>query len=184
MRPHTYLGYALRLQGMVGDEESAFLIGIGKVTQAKHAFRVGDVVSGKSRSVADDRLEPVAYYKTSALKLVERGPDKLSESPPWMGVPPDLAVFRSRGHRRLSARTYERKCLACMWGCRMPVEIVVDHWKPDVVRYRFETFCYGPKSCKLHRPGPMRRVPGRRGMVWVEEDWVEEQALEHRGPDE
>jgi len=37
-------------------------------------------------------------------------------------------------------------------------------------RYRFETFCYGPESCSLYKPGPTRKVPGRRGMTYEEED--------------
>jgi len=42
---------------------------------------------------------------------------------------------------------------------------------------RFETFCYGPKSCALYRAGPTRKVPGRKGMSWEEEDWVDEEEL-------
>lgn len=51
-------------------------------------------------------------------------------------------------------------------------------------RYRSETFCYGPKSCRFYRPGPSRKVPGRRGMSFDEEDWVDEEETAHRGPDE
>ena len=68
---------------------------------------------------------------------------------------------------------------------------------------RFETFCYGPRSCTLYKAGaprkmpgrkvpgrkvpgrkvpgrkvPGRKVPGRKGMTWVEEETT------HRGPDE
>ncbi|MGI6728256.1 MAG: hypothetical protein ACOX4P_06885 [Anaerovoracaceae bacterium] len=100
-------------------------------------------------------------------------------------MPPELEVYRERGHRRLAARTYDSKCSSCMWGCRMPVEIIVDNWNPRGRRkYRFETFCYGPLSCKLYKAGPNRKVEGRNGMVWVEEDWVDEMAVEHRGEDE
>jgi len=52
--------------------------------------------------------------------------------------------------------------------------------KPEVKRYRFETFCYGPKSCSLYRSGPTRKVPGRSGMSWEEEAWVDEDATSHR----
>lgn len=71
-----------------------------------------------------------------------------------------------------------------MWGCRMAVEIIVDQWKPWIRKYRTETFCYGPKSCKTYRPGPNRRVTGRNKMVYIEEDWVDEMLTEHRGEDE
>ena len=39
-RYHTYLGYMLRLQGQIGDEQCEFLVGIGKAAHAKHQFRV------------------------------------------------------------------------------------------------------------------------------------------------
>ena len=74
---------------------------------------------------------------------------------------------------------------SCMWGCRMPVEIIIDNWNPrGKKKYRFETFCYGPLSCKLYKAGPNRKVGGRNGMVYVEEDWVDAMNVEHRGEDE
>ncbi|MEZ5358344.1 MAG: hypothetical protein R3F48_05890 [Candidatus Zixiibacteriota bacterium] len=66
----------------------------------------------------------------------------------------------------------------------MPVELIIDNWKPWIKDYRFETFCYGPKSCKLYRAGAVRKVPGRNGIVWEEEDWVEEDYTSNRGPDD
>jgi len=35
-----------------------------------------------------------------------------------------------------------------------------------------------------YKPGPTRKVPGRKGMSWEEEDWVDEEAVRHRGPDD
>jgi hypothetical protein len=52
-RYHTYLGYTLRLQVQIGDDEREFLVGIGEAAQAKHQFRVGDRVSGRSEPVAN-----------------------------------------------------------------------------------------------------------------------------------
>ena len=129
-------------------------------------------------------METADLYRASGLRLLARGPDRGRDPPPYLGVPPDLDVYRERGHRRLSATTYRSRCSACLWGCEMPVEIIVDHWNPSRKTYRTETFCYGPKSCPFYRPGPTRKVPGRRGMTWEEEDWVDEQDTEHRGPDE
>jgi len=88
------------------------------------------------------------------------------------------------GHRRLDPRTYQSKCFTCIWGCHMPVEIILDQWNPAEKKYRFETFCYGPKSCRLYRAGATRKVPGRRGMTWEEEDWIDDEVTSHRGPDE
>jgi len=75
------------------------------------------------------------------------------------------------------------KCTACIWGCRMPVETIIDQWKTSRKQYRFETFCYGPKSCPFYRAGIVRRVPGRKGMSYTDEDLADEEAVAHRDPD-
>jgi hypothetical protein len=181
---HTYLGYAIKIAGTIDDEETTFSIGIGKAAQAKFNLKVNDVISGKCLSVPDPDMEPVDYYKVSKLAKVAVG-EQGSLSAPWELVAPELEVYRERGHRRLAARTYDSKCSSCMWGARMPVEIIVDNWNPRGRRkYRFETFCYGPLSCKLYKAGPNRKVQGRKGMVYVEEDWVDQMMIEHRDPDE
>ena len=183
-RAHTYLGYVLRIIGEVGGEDREFIVAIGKKAQAKHNFRSGDRVTGTSHPVADERLELAEFYKTSALRLLERCSEESIEPPPWLGVVPDLETYRQRGHRRLAARSYDVKCRNCIWACRMPVEIIVDHWNPSNRRYRFETFCYGPKSCAFYSAGPTRKVPGRRGMTWEEEDWIDEEGTAHRSMNE
>jgi hypothetical protein len=183
-RNHNYLGYVLQIKGMIDEKEQEFSIGIGKAAQEKHQFKISDVVKGESHSVLDQRIEVVEYYKTSKLEIIERGDDPMINQPPWIAVPPSLEIYRKRGHRRLDIRTYESKCRQCIWGCKMPVEMTIDQWNPREKQYRTETFCYGPKSCKLYKAGPTRKVPGRKGMTWEEEDWVDEDAVSHRGVDE
>ena len=193
-RYHNYLGYVLCIEGTCGDESGEFLVAVGKATHERHRFRAGMVVRGSSVPVQDPRLEIAGLYKTSGIKIEKNGEDALSMSestmhhaypgPPFVGVPPDLATYRSRGHRRLDAKTYQTRCTTCIWGCRMPVEMIIDHWNPSKKKYRFETFCYGPKSCSFYRPGPKRKVPGRKGMSYVEEDWVDQDVTSHRGPDD
>jgi len=183
-RSHSYLGYALRVRGTIGGEDREFLVGFGHAAHAKHQFQAGDLLSGNAEPVADEKMEVVELYKASGVKVIERASGEAPSPPPWLRIPPDLAAYRERGHRRLDARTYEARCLSCIWGCRMPVEMIVDQWNPSQKRYRFETVCYGPKSCSLYRAGPTRKVPGRRGMVWEEHDWVDEQATAHRRDDE
>jgi hypothetical protein len=134
--------------------------------------------------VADPETETTDYYKASVIKLLQRAAPGVAPPPPWQGVPPALEEYRRRGHRRLDARTYAAKCLSCIWGCRMAVEIILDKWNPAIRQHRFETFCYGPKSCPLYRAGPTRKVPGRKDMQWEEEDWVDEEATAHRAADE
>jgi len=66
----------------------------------------------------------------------------------------------------------------------MAVEMIIDQWNPSVRRYRTETFCYGPKSCPSYQPGPPRAVPGRKGMTYTEENWVDDEAPSRRSPDD
>jgi len=89
-----------------------------------------------------------------------------------------------RGHRRLDPRIYSTRCTTCIWGCRMPVELITDNWKPWIKKYRFETFCYGPKSCPFYRAGATRKVPARGGIFYEEENWIDEESTAHRQPDE
>ena len=183
-RHHSYQGYVLRVDGKCGDETCEFQIAIGKAAQEKHQFRAGMEISGLSVQVSDPRIETAGFYKTSGIKTCKEAETVAAATSPFQGVPPELETYRSRGHRRLDARTYDSRCFTCIWGCRMPVEMIIDHWDPSRKRYRFETFCYGPKSCAVYRAGQKRKVLGRKGMSYTEEDWVDEDATSHRDPDE
>jgi len=183
-RSHSYLGFVLRVDGICGGEAGEFLIAVGEGAHEKHRLQAGIEVKGQSAAVDDPRKETAVLYKTSGLKVVKAAQGEVPSGPPFLGVPPDLGTYRSRGHRRMDARTYDAKCTTCIWGCRMPVELIIDHWNPSRKQYRFETFCYGPKSCPFYRPGPARKVPGRKGMSYTEEDWVDEDSTSHRGPDD
>jgi len=183
-RNHSYLGYVLRIDGTCGEQTSKFLIAFGEGAHEKHRFQTGMEISGQSVRVDDPRKETADFYRTSGIKLIKAAEGDVLVGPPFLGVPPDLETYRSRGHRRLDTRTYEAKCTICIWGCRMPVDMIIDQWNPSKKRYRFETFCYGPKSCSFYRPGPTRKVPGRKGMSYTEENWVDEDATAHRGPDD
>ncbi len=181
---HNYLGYALRFDGTIGNEAREFTVGIGKAVHSKHQFQAELIISGECEPPLDSRTETVEFYKASKLKVLESTVEENMESPPWLGIPPELPVFRERGHRLLSAITYKAKCLNCIWGCHMPVEMIIDHWNPQKKRYRTETFCYGPKICRFYKKGPSRKVPGRKGMVYEEPDWIYDEMTAHREPHE
>ncbi len=183
-RSHTYQGYVLRISGSIGGEDRTFVVAVGKGAHQRHSFESGDVVSGEGAPVGNPRLETAELYKVSKLRVLSRRQEMTSKPPPWHGKPPDLEEYRERGHRRLAARTYDTNCSTCIWGCRMAVEMIIDHWNPNQRRYRTETFCYGPLSCPHYKPGPTRKVPGRRGMTYEEEDWVDEEDTRHRDPDQ
>lgn len=183
-RFHSYLGYLLVVDGQAGGERRVFAVRIGTAAQARHGFRAGDHAAGFAHVVEDLAAEVADLYKVSALELRERAPAPVRAPPPWLGIPPTLEVYRARGHRRLDARTYQASCAGCQWGCRMAVKMIIDQWNPSLFERRFETFCYGPKSCPLYRAGPKRKVRGRRGMSYTEEDWVDEEATRGRSKDE
>ena len=183
-RQHSYQGYVLRVHGTCDEETGEFLIAIGKGAHEKRRFHAGMELSGQSVPVDDPRMETAGFYRTSGLKVDKDAEGELPTGPPFLGVPPDLPTYRARGHRRLDARTYEAKCAACIWSYRMPVEMTVDHWNSSLKKYRYEAFCYGPKSCAIYRAGPTRKVPGRKGVSYTEEEWVDEDATSHRGPDD
>ena len=183
-RSHSYLGYVILIRGSLGQEQRDFSVGIGKAVQSRHGFQVGDQISGQAAFVQDQRMEPVELYKASGLQVLKRPGIHVEVPPPWQGQPPDLERYKERGHRRLDKKTYHARCLSCIWGCLMPVEMIIDQWSPGKKSFRFESFCYGPKSCSLYSAGPVRTVPGRKGMKWREEDWVDEDATSHRGPDD
>ena len=98
---------------------------------------MGDRVEGLGHRVADPRLETADIYRVSKLKLIRRGEEQALAAP-WHGVPPPLPAYRERGHRRLAVTTYDSKCNSCIWGCAMPVEMIIDQWNPDRRRYRTE----------------------------------------------
>jgi len=180
---HTYQGFNLRLCGQIDDDDRSFVVALGKGAEEKHAFLVGDRISGVAEPVTAPETEIAEVFKASKLTVVERG-NKKAEPPPWTGAVPSLEVYRARGHRRLDAARFASSCTSCIWGCEMAVEMIIDQWNPSKFRWRRETFCYGPKSCALYKAGPKRKVPGRKGMSWTEDDWVDEEATAHRGPDE
>jgi hypothetical protein len=182
-RSTQMLGYVLHLEGEIDGQADRFSIGVGPSHQAKHGFQVGTQVQGLCLPPRNPAEEPADYYQVSKLKVLARGDGEAEGMPPWTGLPPELDVYQERGYRRLATATYNRSCTGCIWGCRMAVVMIVDHWNPGKVRHRQEAFCYGPKSCPVYKPGPPRKVPGRQGMTFVEEDWIDEEATAHRDED-
>lgn len=145
----SYLGYALTLLDATSGR--TYSIGIGVGSQQKHQFRVGMTISGSCIAVLEPHLESVDYYRASKLKRLSESPEDRT-SPPWRIAPPPISVYRSLSPRRLSEKAYEKACLSCIWGCRMAVEIITEEG-PEEQRYRMETFCYGPATCKLYVKG-------------------------------
>ena len=145
-------------------------------------------LSGRSVPVDDPRLETAGFYRTRRNKVGKEAESERPAGPPFLGVPSDLPTYRGCGLRRLDAKTHERKWVICVWDCRMPVEMMVDHWNPYLTRHRYEMLCYDPRAARstgwdqherfqgvracptLKRTGCMRtRLP--IGVRTTEADW-------------
>jgi len=170
---HAYLGYTLVMDAVVdGKEWNGLRVAVGQKTHEKHLFRIDDRVSGKALPIEMPEKEWADIYKVSGIKIISRG-DSAEDRPADIkgGIAPPLTVYRERGHVRLDRRTYESKCTQCPWGAVMATQVIVDHWNPSTsTRWREETHCYGPQDCPNYRAGKPRTVPGRKGMVWVDDD--------------
>jgi hypothetical protein len=169
---HSYLGYNLKIVGSLELEEKEFIVAVGKAAHLKFQFKIGDKIIGEGVRVPEQSQEISDIYKVSKLKVIEKGNT--------VDLAPALETYRERGHRRLDPRTFQTKCQACIWGCLMPVEIIIDKWHPEKVKSRRETFCYGPKNCEHYKAGANRQVKGKHGDTWIEEDWVDEDRVGHR----
>jgi len=172
---HQYQGYVLCLNSSASERGEVLRVAIGPAALEKHQFQIGDVVSGKARSVTDSNKEFADVYKVSGIIAERRGPlEQRRPGDPEGGIAPPLEVYRANGHRRLEAHTCKTKC--CPWGLTMPTEIIPDQWDPSKERWRLETHCYGPRDCLRYRAGAPRKVPGRKPwMVWVDDDVEREQ---------
>lgn len=174
---HQYQGYTLVVSGDVEDVPTDEIrVAIGPAAHNKHQFRIGDMITGKAHPIIDPQTEWAQYYKASALKITERGSAEQNR-PADMdgGIAPILKDYRANGHVRLAKKTCENSCKACPFGLTMATEITVDQWNPSDKKWRFETHCYGPAECPRYKSGPARKVPGRNGMSWTDND------LERRG---
>lgn len=168
---HQYQGYTLVLAGEVAREDrKLFRVGIGPKAHETHRFQIGDEVSGFAHPVDDPETEWAEFYRVSSLKLISRKEIENQLPGPGGGVAPSLDVYRTQGHLRLRKQTCETECFCCPFGLTMATQIIVDHWDPRNFKWRFETHCYGPRDCPRYKSGPAYRVPGRRGMVYVDND--------------
>ena len=169
---HQYQGYTLILDGEVdGVSRSQFKVAIGPKAHAQHQFRIGDNIRGVAISVAEPETEWADFYKVSGLQLLERTNPGDWPANPDGGIAPPLEQYREQGHFRLRRTTCETQCIQCPFGLTMPTQIILDHWNPSKVKWRFETHCYGPRDCPRYKAGPPYRVPGRKpGMIYVDDD--------------
>lgn len=157
-RTHHHLGFNLWVEGEAAGRPGKFIVAISDTQQRKLQFRIGDEARGTAWPCVKARHDIADYYRAGGLKIVSR-PEAALESvrPPFLGIPPPVSVFERRGARMLDPSRWRTVCRTCLWANKSAVEIEYDFGKSK--RYRQETFCYGPKSCRLYARGRPRPVP-------------------------
>lgn len=169
---HQYQGYTLILDGEVGGVSlNRFKVAIGPKAHEQHQFRIGDLISGTAIPVADPETEWAEFYKVSGLQIMARTQPDNPPPGPDGGIAPPLEQDREQGHFRLKREICETDCFRCPFGLTMPMQIILDHWNPSIVKWRLEKHCYSPRECPRYKAGPAYRVPGRKpGMIYVDDD--------------
>ena len=179
-RTHYHIGYNVFIEGCSNDAKKHFTVAISEKQQIKGLFRLGDVLKGTAWEKLYDEREYADYYRAGSIKLLDRTNER-SEiiPPPWIMVPPTMQVYEERGARMLSKSLWDTKCFQCIWANMANVEIQWDFEK-EIKKYRFETFCYGPKSCKNYKMGRPRSVPYKNRGSALDDGYLDELCTERR----
>ncbi len=181
-RTHYHRGYILFLSGKVNGIDILFSVAISEKQQQKLVFRIYDEAKGTAWTKMYDVSDYADYYRAGGLKITRKAEQAETTPPPYLIEPPDMATYEHRGARMLSIDSYKGKCFQCAWATMSAVEIEYDWGKSR--KYRFESYCYGPKSCKLYKMGKPRAVPYKGEGSIYDEGWMDDICTENRGWDD
>lgn len=183
-RTHSHIGYNLFFEGSVNGIDTRFAVAISEKQQHIGEYRIGDVLKGTAWTKKYPEWEYADYYRAGALKCISESTDTHDESgtPPWRITPPDIKTYEWRGARMLSLSNWKGKCFQCVWANMANVTIEYDWGKSQ--KHRFESFCYGPKSCKFYKMGKPRAVPYKGRGSSYDEGWLDEICTERRDDDD
>jgi hypothetical protein len=183
-RTHYHIGYNLFIEGNSDDNKTEFSVAISENQQQKHDFGIGDVVKGTGWTKQYPEREFADYNRAGALKHISKAASTVeSSAPPWVISLPPMETYEERGARMLSRSQWKTKCFKCVWASMSNVEIIWDFDK-KISKYRFESFCYGPKSCKFYKMGRPRSVPYKGRIPATDEGWLDDLITEGRDYDE
>ena len=184
-RTHYHIGYNIFLNGSADKTVGDFVVAISEKQQQSSQFRIGDEIKGTAWTKEYPEREFADYYRAGALKYVNKvtGGVIIKPPPPWIIIPPDMQTYEDRGARMLSKSLWKTKCFKCAWATMSNVEIIWDFDKKKS-KYRYESFCYGPKSCKLYKMGSPRSVPYKGRTLCYDQGWLDELCTERRDYDE
>lgn len=181
-RTHYHRGYNLFLDGKANGVKARFSVAISEKQQQKLVFRIGDEAKGTAWTKMYEVSDYADYYRAGGMKIIKKAKQDETVPPPYLMEPPDMATYERRGARMLSASSYKGKCFQCAWATMAAVEIEYD-WGVSK-KYRFESFCYGPKSCKLYKMGKPRSVPYKGEGSFYDDGWMDDLCTENRGWDD
>jgi hypothetical protein len=182
-RTHYHIGYNLFLDGEAGGTNAPFSVAISEKQQMKLGFRIGDDVRGTAWTKQYEVTDYADYYRAGGFKVLKRSEQNIvAMPPPYLLPPPDMATYYWRGARMLSKACWKGKCFQCIWANMAAVEIEYN-WGVSK-KYRFESFCYGPKSCKLYKMGKPRAVSYKNRGTFYDEGWLDDICTENRGWDD
>ncbi|NLB20391.1 MAG: hypothetical protein GX829_06115 [Clostridium sp.] len=182
-RTHYYIGYNIFLLGKSDVDLTEFSVAISEKQQQKYNFQIGDSIKGTAWTKMYPKREFADFYRAGSFRILERNHRLIESTAPWIGVVPTMDVLDERGGRMLSKSRWKRKCFPCYYASMANVEIIWDFDK-DIKRYRFESFCYGPKSCKYFDPGPARSVPYKGMGSVLDTGWLDKMYTRSRDEDE
>jgi len=183
-RTHREIGFNLFLDGEADGTPGQFSVAISGKQQEKSQFRIGDEISGTAWPKMYEEREYADYYRAGALKITKAAEQANDlPVPPWKIEPPSLETYSWRGARQLALSCWKGKCFQCAWANMSAVTIA---WDIDrgIDKYRFESFCYGPKSCKFYKMGKARGVSYKGRGTHYDDGWLDELCTENRDDDE
>lgn len=187
-----------------------YCVAVSEKQALKLPISIGDILKGTGWTKKYPETEYADYYRAGSIKKLKAA-DVASQpmivttdtvntrydgtpiprvnsadynGPPWKLCVPPLEIYAWRGERMLSKSAWKGKCFQCIWANMANVAIQYD-FDRNIVRNRFETFCYGPLSCKFYSMGPARAVP-YKGVTGVKDQgWLDDICVENRNdPDE
>ncbi len=191
-RTHREIGYNLFLCGDaegdpqlkdVDEKERAFSVAISEKQMHSLQLHICDTIQGTAWTEMYPENEYADYYRAGALKKVQGGSFIQRGVPPWIGNVPNLETYAWRGARQLDTRCYKGKCFPCMWAAMANVSIEYN-WDTGLQKHRFESFCYGPKSCKYYKMGRARAVSCKGMGTAYDDGCLDEIFTENRGEDD
>lgn len=181
----------------------SFCVAISDKQAQKLLISIGDELKGTAWTPLYPETEFASFYRAGGLKkiravvspiplaildtehttfdgaAISRVDSSKYPGPPWKMVPPPLEIYAWRGARMLSKSCWSHKCFQCVWANMANVTVQYD-FDRNLVRNRFETFCYGPLNCKYYKMGPARSVP-YKGMSGIKDQgWLDEICVQYR----